>query len=76
MLGVVGVIAMETSDAAVTVSVADPEIVPDVAVMVVEPVATEVANPFEPAALLTVATDDADELQVTLVVRVCIEPSE
>ena len=67
---------METSDAAVTVSVADPEIVPDVAVMVVEPVATEVANPFEPAALLTVATDDADELQVTLVVRVCIEPSE
>jgi len=76
ILGLAGVIAIETSVAAVTVNVVDPEIAPDVAEMVVEPVATEVANPFEPAALLMVATDDADELHVTVVVRLCVEPSE
>jgi hypothetical protein len=76
MLGVGGVIAMETSVAAVTVSDIDPEIVPQVAEMLVEPVPTEVANPFELPALLMAATDGEDELQVTVVVRICVEPLE
>jgi len=46
-----------------------PEILPEVAVIVVGPGVTEVANPFEPAALLIVATDLDEEPQVTDVVR-------
>jgi len=76
MLGVVGVIARETSVAGVTVSVVDPDRVPDVAVIVVEPVAIGVTSPIEPAALLIAATDVDDELQVTVVVRFCVEPLE
>jgi hypothetical protein len=53
----------------VTVSVAVPETLPDVAVIVVDPLATEVANPLEPAALLMAATVAADDFQVTAVVR-------
>ncbi len=53
----------------VTVSVAVPETLPDIAVIVVEPAATEVASPLEPAALLMAATAVVDELQVTAVVR-------
>ena len=75
-LGLAGVTAMETSVAAVTVSVVDPETPPDVAVIVVVPAATGVANPSEPAALLIVATPVVDELQVTVVVRFCVVPSE
>ena len=41
MLELVGVIAMDTSVAGVTVSVAIPETLPDVAVIVVEPAATD-----------------------------------
>jgi hypothetical protein len=69
MLGLLGVIAMDTSVAAVTVSVVDPDIPADVAVIVVEPVVTEVALPLEPAALLMAATVAIDELQDTAVVR-------
>jgi hypothetical protein len=76
MLGFVGVIAMETSVAGVTVSVAVPEILPDVAVIVVEPAATDVALPLEPAALLMAATVAFDELQDTAVVRSCVVLSE
>jgi hypothetical protein len=76
MLGLVGVTAMDTSVAGVTVRVVEPDILPDFAVTVVEPVATEVANPLEPAALLMVATAAADELQVTAAVRFCVELSE
>ena len=76
MLGLDGIIARETSVACVTVRVVLPEMPPNVAVMVVDPTATGVANPFEPAALLMAATDDADEPQVTAVVRFCVEPSE
>ncbi len=47
-----------------TVSVVDPDTFPNVAVIVVLPVETEVASPLEPAALLMVATDGVDELQV------------
>jgi hypothetical protein len=42
---------------------------PDVAVMVLVPAATDVARPFEPVALLIDATPVLDELQVTVVVR-------
>jgi hypothetical protein len=56
MLGLVGVTARVTSVAGVTVSVVDADTPPRVAEIVVEPVLTEVANPLEPAALLTVAT--------------------
>ncbi len=45
--------------------------VPEVAVIVAVPVATLVANP----ALLTVATDVADELQLAVVVKFWVEPS-
>jgi len=76
MFGLDGVIATETSVAGVTVSVVDPDRVPDVAVIVVEPAATGVTSPLEAAALLMVATDVDDELQVTVVVRFCVEPSE
>jgi hypothetical protein len=69
MLGLLGVIAMDTRFAAVTVSVVDPDIPAEVAVIVVEPVATEVALPLVPAALLIAATVAIDELQDTAVVR-------
>jgi hypothetical protein len=76
MLGPVGVTVRDTSVAEVTVRVVDPEILPDVAVIVVEPAATEVARPFEPTALLIAATPAVDELQVTAVVRFCVVLSE
>jgi hypothetical protein len=71
-----GVIAIDVSVAAVTVRVVDPDTLPEVAVTVVEPVATEVASPLEPAALLIVAAPVLDELQVTAVVRFCVVLSE
>lgn len=46
-----------------------PEILPEVAVIAVGPGVTEVASPFEPAALLIVATDLDEEPQVTDFVR-------
>jgi hypothetical protein len=76
MLGLVGVIAIDTSVAGVTVRVVDPDMLPDFAVIVVDPVATGVADPLEPAALLIVATAISDELQVTAVVRFCVVLSE
>jgi len=59
-----------------TVSVVDPGMFPDVAVIVVVPVETEVASPLEPAALLMVATVVDDELQITDVVTFCVVLSE
>jgi hypothetical protein len=76
VLGLVGVIARDTSVACVTVRVVDPDMLPDAAVIVVEPAATEAANPLEPAALLIVAMPVLDELQATVVVRFCVELSE
>ena len=55
-----------------TVRVVDPEIEPDVAVMDVVPAAIPFANP----ALLIVAIPTEEELQVTLLVRFCVLPSE
>ena len=71
ILGLVGVTSIDTSVAGVTVSVVLPEIVPDIALTAVEPAATGVARPLEPAVLLTVATAAADEVQVTDAVRSC-----
>jgi hypothetical protein len=65
-----GVTAIELRTAAVTVSVADPLIVPDVALMVVVPFATPVAKP----ALLTVAAPVAEEVQVAVLVKFCVVP--
>jgi hypothetical protein len=76
MLGLVGVIAMETNDAVVMVSVVDPEMLPDVALIVVEPAAIDVASPLDPAALLIVAAPVLEEFQVTKLVKSCVEPSE
>src|SRR2546426_2820142 len=45
---------------------------PSVAVIVAVPAPSAVARPFDPLALLIVATPGLDELQVTWVVRSCI----
>jgi hypothetical protein len=64
MLGVVGVTDMEIRVAEFTVKVVLPEILPEVAVMLVEPAEKAVARPL----LLTIATAVFDERQVTCVV--------
>ena len=58
------------------VIVVAPETLPDAAVMLVEPVATDVASALEPVALLTDATSVTDELQTTSSVMSFIVPSE
>ena len=76
MLGLVGVIAIDTRDAAVTVRVVEPERLPETAVIVVEPMPDEVANPLDPVVLLIDATPVLEELQVTCAVRSCVVLSE
>jgi hypothetical protein len=76
MLGLDGVTEIDASVAAVTVRVVEAEMLPDAALIVVEPVATGVASPLEPAALLIEATPVLEELQVTEAVRFCVVPSE
>ncbi len=71
-LGLAGVRAMEDRVAEVTVRVVFPEILPEVAVMVVEPLVIVAAKPL----LLTVATDVLDELQVIWLVISWVVPSE
>jgi hypothetical protein len=73
MLGLAGVIAMDTSVAEVAVNVVDPDVLPNVAVIVVEPADADVASPLETAALLMAATPAVNEFQVTDVVRSCVE---
>jgi hypothetical protein len=53
-----------------------PDLPPAVAVIVVVPLATDVASPLDPAALLIVATLVLEELQVAEAVRFCVELSE
>ncbi len=60
----------------VTVKVVDPEMLPVVAVIVVEPAVIVVTRPLDPAALLIVATDISDEPHVTCVVKSCVVLSE
>ena len=79
MLGIDGVTPMDTSVAAVTVSVVLPEISPDVAVIVMgPPAAFDVASPLKPIALLMVATGETSGVvvQVTDDVRSCVVKSE
>ena len=77
MLGVGGVTAIETSMAADTVRVIDGEVMPpNAAVIALVPVATEVAIPLEPVALLIVATDVVADAQVTWVLKSWVELSE
>ena len=66
MVAVAGVTAIDTRAGGPTVSVAEPLIVPDVAVTVALPCARDEARP----ALLMLATVVDDELQVAEVVRV------
>jgi hypothetical protein len=76
--GLAGVTVIETSVAGVTVRTVEPEILPNLAVIVAVPTAFEVAFAFDLATLLMVATDLAEELQVTVtdVVRFCVLLSE
>jgi hypothetical protein len=55
----------------VTVSVVDPLMLPDLAVMVASPFATAVASPV---LLFMVATEVFEEVQVAVVVRFCVVP--
>ena len=66
---------IETSAAAVTVRLALPETVPDVAVMVVEPVASACARPAVPADMLTVATLGINDVHCTEAVKSWVELS-
>jgi hypothetical protein len=66
---------MDTSSAGDTVRGVEPEKPPDVAKIVVWPVATAVARPEEPAALLMVATSVFEELQMAVAVRSWVVPS-
>jgi hypothetical protein len=65
-----GVTAIETSTASPTLSVAEPLIEPDVAVMIALPTPCPLANP--PLAMLATVED---EFQVTELVRSCALPS-
>ena len=66
ILGAGGVMAIEASVARVTVSVTGVDVIPPhVAVTLVVPAATDVANPLEPEALLIVATDAVVDAHVT-----------
>ena len=61
--------SMDTSVAGVTESVVDPTMLPDAAVIVVNPEAIAVANPL---LILMVATPVLDELQITDAARSCV----
>jgi len=61
MDGLGGFTVIETSATMLTVRVVEAEIEPDVAEMLEPPVATLVAKPWLPSALLMVATEPSDE---------------
>jgi hypothetical protein len=75
IVAVGGLIAIETSAAAVTVSNVDPLMELDVAVMVAVPTPTLLATPCVPAALLMVAVVGLSDVQVTVLIRFCVLPS-
>ena len=76
MLWFAGVTAIATKTAGVTISITGVDVTPEnIAVMVVEPMATDVASPFEPDVLLMVAISGFDEVQVALVVKSFLVPS-
>jgi len=65
-----GLTTIEANTGDVTANVAEPVIVPEVAVIIVLPGLTLVASPL----LLTVAIVVADEVQVAVLVRFCLVP--
>ncbi len=83
MLGFIGVIAMDTRLEQLTVTVVEPDVVPDVAEIVVLPqllpyayacpllVPDARSESADKAAVLTVTTDGSDEVQVAVLVRSC-----
>ena len=73
MLVISGVTEIDTSVAGVTVSVVVPDmfVTGSMAVIETEPVAVDVAKPFEPDALLILAAPVADD-QVTDAVKFCV----
>jgi hypothetical protein len=71
-----GVIVIAVSTAAVTVTAVVPDTPPRVAVIVALPAAVPVTRPWLPGASLTVASDGAEESQVTNAVRFWVVPSE
>ena len=75
MFAFVGVTAMETTVADVTVRVAEPVTEPEVAVMDVVPALMAFTIPNVGAELLTVATDVFDDAQVAFPVKFCVLPS-
>jgi hypothetical protein len=70
--GFAGVTAIDTSVGAVTVSFVVPSTAPEAALIVLVPAATPVANP--PAVIVTTPVDC--EVQVTELVKSCMELSE
>ncbi len=76
MLGLAGVTKIDKSVAGVMVSVVEPVMLPDVAVIVDVPVARQDAKPLDPAALLIADTAVLDELHVTEAVMFSVVPSE
>lgn len=77
MLGLVGVIEIDTRTAGFTVSVAAFEVTPEkLAVMNVEPGLTDVASPFGADVVLMVAIAVFDEFQVAQTVRSCTAPPD
>jgi hypothetical protein len=75
MVGVEGVIAMDTKAAGVTVRVPVPDIEPEVAVIVAVPVPVDVASPTVAGTMLMVATVPSDEVHCTELVSICVVPS-
>jgi hypothetical protein len=62
---------IEVKAGVVTVSVVDPLMEPDLAVMVAVPTVTAVASPVF---LVMVATEFLEEVQVAVAVRFCVVP--
>lgn len=75
MVSPCGLIVIDTSAAGVTVSTVGLLTPPNSAVIVVEPSPALVASPRLPGVLLITATAVREELQVTVEVRSCVDPS-
>jgi hypothetical protein len=76
MLGLGGVTWIDTSVAGVTAKVAAGEVTsPEAAVMLLVPTPAARPRPFDPGALLMVATAAFEDDQVTADVRSCVELS-
>lgn len=72
--GFCGLTAIDSRAAGVTVRSADPLMAPEVARIVSSPLASVLANPEVPAALLTVANVPSEELQCTVPVTSWVLP--